>query len=1398
MDRLLMRKLNIKLFVILAVSAVLLGGAVYLVHYLQSGRIARALLWQARRAESQGRLDQTARYLARYLEFNPEDIEERANLGRTLASDKVAPTPRGRQRALFVLEQVLSRDPARHDLRRLLVPVAMELRRYDLVGEHLAKLREAAPNDAEVEYLAGQWHEAQNEYTEAQTCYRRAIQRNPQGVDSYVRLAELLRRQPDPARQEENAREAERVLDELVAKNPQSYQAYLARWRHRKASGALGDPDHLAEAGRDVARAVVLAPQEADVLLVAAERARLAKDLKEARRLLEEGFKHHPHDVRFYQAQVVLELQAGRRLEAVACVRLGVKALTGTPQLDLLWTLGNLLIDSGEVAEAENVITQISKASNSPQSIDYLRARILLHQGQWSEAAKLLEQVRPQLVQSKAAGELTRQLDLYLGKCYEQLDEPGLRLAAFERVLSQDAQSPAARIGLAEAHLAMGRHDEALAHYRQLMMLPNAPPAGWLEIARLLLLRESQLDDAGRRELDTALRRAEEAQPNAPEVLLLRAEYLLARKQPEQAEQVLQQARDKEPKQVVLWTALATLAERQKDSTKAVQILDEAGQKVGDSVALRLAKARFWSNRKGAEATTALLKLREGADKYTAEDQSRLWRGLAEAHYRLGDRDAARRLWEELAQQPRHKNDLRLRLLLFNLAQQSGDEATLTRLLGEIRAIEGGQGKFWRFCEATRLLGEAAKGNRDVLEEARVHLDAVATRKPGWTVVLIAKARLEELRGNSEQAIANYRRAIDLGERSPRTVRQLVQLLYQRQRFDEADQEIRKLQKQSQQMSAELQRLAADVSLRNQDPIRAVEMALQAVSADSTDYRDHIWLGQVLAAGGEPRAREAEEHFRRAVELDGKAPEGWIALVRFLVGRNQTAEAEAVVARARAKLPADKAPLTLAQCCDAVGKSDAAREQYEKALAARPDDLTVLRGVAAFYLRAGRAADSERCLRQVLERKGTTPDRELTWARHAMALLLAGNGSDFGRTQEALKLVGLRLDRDRLVEIKKPAPEELVEELRTRARVLAAHRNKALRNRAITLLEDVDKRGGLAADDTFLLAQLYESEGVWPKAREQYRNLVTSYKDQPTYLIFYARGLLAQREFGEAQRCVERLEQLEKSRRLDPGSLGAVELKVRLLDGQGEMDKAIEALRAHAERKGAAPETALALAAYLARKGRAAEALDLCAKAWATCPAEVVASTSVAVLRAGQPTPDQCRRVGDWLTAAIKKEPRSLELLLQLADLRDLEGRLPDSEALYRQVLDRQPKNVVALNNLAWLLAQKPERGSEALPLIDRAIETAGPAAELLDTRSTVYLALGRGDRAVADLEAATLDAPTATRYFHLARAHKLCNDSKAAARAFRQAKALKLRPEQLHPAERTMYQQLALELEER
>src|SRR5205814_2071084 len=120
-----------------------------------------ALLWQAQHAEEEGRLELTAKFLARYLELEPGDNERRAQLGHVLADPKMAITPRGRQRALFVLEQVITREPERHDTRRLLARMAMSLGRYATAHEHLLLLHKAAPKDGELLELLGQTYQAQ-------------------------------------------------------------------------------------------------------------------------------------------------------------------------------------------------------------------------------------------------------------------------------------------------------------------------------------------------------------------------------------------------------------------------------------------------------------------------------------------------------------------------------------------------------------------------------------------------------------------------------------------------------------------------------------------------------------------------------------------------------------------------------------------------------------------------------------------------------------------------------------------------------------------------------------------------------------------------------------------------------------------------------------------------------------------------------------------------------------------------------------------------------------------------------------------------------------------------------------------------------------------------------------
>src|SRR5262249_17112297 len=153
-----------------------------------------------------------------------------------------------------------------------------------------------------------------------------------------------------------------------------------------------------------------------------------------------------------------------------------------------------------------------------------------------------------------------------------------------------------------------------------------------------------------------------------------------------------------------------------------------------------------------------------------------------------------------------------------------------------------------------------------------------------------------------------------------------------------------------------------------------------------------------------------------------------------------------------------------------------------------------------------------------------------------------------------------------------------------------------------------------------------------------------------------------------------------------------------------------------ASRKGARPEDAILVIASLARQKQFDAALAACEEAWKACPPEDIGSASLAVLRAMKPTTEQCRPIERHLKEAQKKDPRSTAHLLLLADLYDLQGNYTEAKKSYRDVLALEEGNVVALNNLAWLLAETSDNPDQALDLIQRAIKLQGERAELLDT----------------------------------------------------------------------------------
>src|SRR5262249_49659953 len=367
---------------------------------------------------------------------------------------------------------------------------------------------------------------------------------------------------------------------------------------------------------------------------------------------------------------------------------------------------------------------------------------------------------------------------------------------------------------------------------------------------------------------------------------------------PTEGRKLVEEARSRKPKQIEFHTALAGLCLREGDSKGAFAVLQQAEQQAGDNVELRSAWAWYWVNERVAaplpEASKALANLVQDLDKFPPEGRLRLLEEVSAACNRVGDGRQALALWDQLARQPQCQNDLRVQFGLAELALQVGDDTLVRRGLDEVQRIEGGAGTSWRLGEALRLVRRS--GDAEALQAARAHLDAAAAARPGWITLHVARAELEERAGRTEPALNEYREAINRGDRSPRVVRRMVELLNKRQRFREAAQIIREMKRQA-PLSEELQRLEVDVALRNHGASSPVERALDLVNPDSNGYREALWLGQVLSESGQ-RREQAERHLRRAVELGQNVPETWVVLVEFLAARRRFEQAEAEIAKA--------------------------------------------------------------------------------------------------------------------------------------------------------------------------------------------------------------------------------------------------------------------------------------------------------------------------------------------------------------------------------------------------------------------------------------------------------------------------------------------------------------------
>ena len=125
------------------------------------------------------------------------------------------------------------------------------------------------------------------------------------------------------------------------------------------------------------------------------------------------------------------------------------------------------------------------------------------------------------------------------------------------------------------------------------------------------------------------------------------------------------------------------------------------------------------------------------------------------------------------------------------------------------------------------------------------------------------------------------------------------------------------------------------------------------------------------------------------------------------------------------------------------------------------------------------------------------------------------------------------------------------------------------------------------------------------------------------------------------------------------------------------------------------------------------------------------------------------------LSKSAATDRRRAELFFEQAELHELSKQWAKARQAYEQGLQYNDQNWVALNNLAYLLADRLDSAALARPYAERAVRLSDNP-QVLDTLGWINVGLGVFDRAIADLNRAVrLDSDYPIARHHLGEAYR-------------------------------------------
>ena len=413
-----------------------------------------------------------------------------------------------------------------------------------------------------------------------------------------------------------------------------------------------------------------------------------------------------------------------------------------------------------------------------------------------------------------------------------------------------------------------------------------------------------------------------------------------------------------------------------------------------------------------------------------------------------------------------------------------------------------------------------------------------------------------------------------------------------------------------------------------------------------------------------------------------------------------------------------------------------ARLAFQEGLKAVPDSISLAMNLGALEMQLGNRATAREVFEN-LQRKAP--------GHPASALRLAAIAIEDGEQGAAREWL-------------KAAIENHPDQVQPHLMLARLHVAQDRPTDAVSALERALERHPEEPEVLFALADVRERLGAPNAALPLLRRLVELRSQEPEFHFRLARVAAAT---GDHRTSVEALRSVLE---LDSGHADAQRALVRQLGLSGDFDAAQKALTRLRDRQGDSAQLVAEDAWLLAREGRHEEASERYAAALDQEPVRQWMTERYRLLMQA----DRPEQALDHLATWLRDHPEDQAARHLLGSLQLTLGRNAEAAETYRNLLEQHADDVIALNNLSWLLRE--EATDEALEYARRAHDLAPGAPTVLHTLGVVLLYSDDSEAARAVLEEAYEGAGSAPDAgYHLAKARLAAGDHDAATALLRE-----------------------------